>query len=152
MQFSLQKLDWRCTRQFYWHCSDIEEALQPEKIWNCSEFQVLLLKSEESGSDVLGVGVVIQVSLLNWGQWWVPEWWWIYSLRLFDQNMLIHNGDTLKMEINGQTIDDGVRHSCRFLCKSVCFEKFAYNPLTAWKVKAKDTHGWSTWFVGWNAV
>ena len=62
---------------------------------------------------------------------------WALILCLFDQNMPIHNGYTLKMEINGQTIDDGVRHSCRFLSKSVCFEKFAYNPLTASKVKLK---------------
>ena len=55
--------------------------------------------------------------------------------------MPIHNGYTLKMEINGQTIDDGVRHSCRFLSKSVCFEKFAYNPLTASKVKLKTHTG-----------
>ena len=55
--------------------------------------------------------------------------------------MPIRSGYTPKMEINGQTIDDGVRHSWRFLSKSIYLEKFAYNPLTAWKVKLKTYMG-----------
>ena len=45
------------------------------------------------------------------------------------------------METNEQTIDDGVRHSWRFLHKSICLEKFTYNPLTAWKVNLKRHMG-----------
>ena len=90
------------------------------------------------------MGAVIQASLLNWRQWWVSERWWIghfYSLRLFEQSMPICNGYILKMEINGQTIEDGVRHSCSFLSRNIYLEKFAYNPLTAWKVKLKTHMG-----------
>ena len=55
--------------------------------------------------------------------------------------MPIHNGYTQEKEINGQTIDDGVRHSRRFLSKSIYLENFAYNPLTAWKIKLKTHMG-----------
>ena len=62
-------------------------------------------------------GVVIQVSFLNWRQWWVPEWWWIghlFSMFVWPEHaqwqwICSKNGN------QWQTMYDGVRHTCRFL-------------------------------------